>query len=766
MLNELGRSLIESQQDPIGFTDICAWHIWDIRSKNHHDIPGYIYDEKTGLYDKEKQAIEVFWNACSYLNQDREGIEKIGKSLYLALLAHADHYRDSGEPYSIHVLAVGTGLANDIDKPKASVIAEGLGHDNIEDTRFNRYIQITKEIISEIVDPEVGGKIDKLSQKKTTMVRKKIVKEEARLQIIYSMFEDLDVLLVKLQDQLHNASTLDTKQGGQESRSLIVYAIRGVYIPLANRIGRSDIAEKLDFWCIKNSEGEDPDRLLAMQQLHDKLATTFKPKMVVSRLSRDFGLQNDMRAQLSGATSMYREHDGKPHANIEISLEQRSDEINDWMKAALRLAGEFALENAQYSVPKIPSITELRDEVLAGRTDSLNFWMMRLSDGARFHMHIFPKDTYILEPIRLSVLSTYDHPLIAEEMEYRELAQIKQDIFLKRLKKTLDDYDPRKEDSLQMMQQLEPRPRPGYMTVIGEKETGTQGPWDVKEEATVMDFCRSIRPFGYATVEWAKVKGNIVPFDTILHPKDVVQLHFGHNASHDPAGIHWFHTDEQGKNEVRAYVAQLLQEPVGEKFYTVYQRVLETGKEILNQRIPEKERPFVYGLMSDKVKQLVMLNDVKLKNFLDQHELTNVLTLMQLGDTDGFMEELFYFGVGMDLLPNDTINEIMRRAQPENAKVPVVTVAFTNNMKGQIEGVSKITKELGINIISQDSPTYGSFAVIRLFLNPHDARHIPILTKKLMESTDLGKLQRNLVSANVRGQNQYFELDKNSRWKL
>src|SRR5512145_3222823 len=148
--------------------------------------------------------------------------------------AHAGQYRQSGEPYFTHCMAVAYMLAE--MKLDAEAIAAALLHDVVEDTT------ITLEEVRNEFGPNVARIVDGVSKLKNLPI--KVDKKGSRTadkeleyfrKMLLAMGNDVRVVIVKLADRLHNMRTLGymtpDKQRQKAQETLDIFA------PLANRLG-------------------------------------------------------------------------------------------------------------------------------------------------------------------------------------------------------------------------------------------------------------------------------------------------------------------------------------------------------------------------------------------------------------------------------------------------------------------------------------------------------------------------------------------------
>ncbi|MBA3414326.1 MAG: bifunctional (p)ppGpp synthetase/guanosine-3',5'-bis(diphosphate) 3'-pyrophosphohydrolase, partial [Chloroflexia bacterium] len=181
----------------------------------------------------------------------------------LAIVAHGDERRKSGEPYALHPIAVGAILARMQLDPET--IAGALLHDVVEDTPVDS-AQIEREF-----GPRVARLVDgvtKLGRLPWTTddgggAREKTHQAESLRKMFLAMVDDIGVVLIKLADRLHNMRTLAALPLDKQRK--IAQQTMEIYAPLANRLGIWPFKSELEDLSFRYL---DPEPFAA---LHDEL---------------------------------------------------------------------------------------------------------------------------------------------------------------------------------------------------------------------------------------------------------------------------------------------------------------------------------------------------------------------------------------------------------------------------------------------------------------------------------------------------------------
>lgn len=184
----------------------------------------------------------------------QEGDPKVIKRAFNASLnAHRDMRRKSGEPYIFHPLAVAQICVEEIGLGTTSIVS-ALLHDVVEDT------EVELDDIKRDFGPKVAMIIDGLTKISGVFEHGSSQQAENFRKMLFTLSDDVRVILIKLADRLHNMRTLEsmprTKQLKIASETIFLYA------PLAHRLGLYTIKSELEDLYLRYAEG-DIYRLIA-----------------------------------------------------------------------------------------------------------------------------------------------------------------------------------------------------------------------------------------------------------------------------------------------------------------------------------------------------------------------------------------------------------------------------------------------------------------------------------------------------------------------
>lgn len=222
---------------------------------------------------ERKEILASYRNLITLL-QERTTPEqklKIRKAFKLAVIAHKDMRRKSGEPYIYHPLEVARIAVADIGLGATGVIC-ALLHDVVEDTEY------TLEDINDLFGEQVMKITDGLTKIDGVMdMQTPSMQAENFRKILLTLSEDVRVILIKLADRLHNMRTLDSMP--REKQLKIASETHFFYAPLAHRLGLYNIKTELEDLVIKYTEPDVYTSILnqiaATQEERDRFIQQF-----------------------------------------------------------------------------------------------------------------------------------------------------------------------------------------------------------------------------------------------------------------------------------------------------------------------------------------------------------------------------------------------------------------------------------------------------------------------------------------------------------
>lgn len=182
---------------------------------------------------------QIFDSIKANLSRNHNTIDfpLLEKAYKFAHDAHAEQLRLSGDPYLIHSLRVAEILA-DLEMDYITVIG-GLLHDVVEDTGVTSQ-ELEEEFSSEIAQLVNG--VTKIGELHFSSLEEK--QAENFRKMIFSMVQDIRVIMIKFADRLHNMRTIEFMPKIKQQR--IALETREIYAPLAHRLGIARIKWELE----------------------------------------------------------------------------------------------------------------------------------------------------------------------------------------------------------------------------------------------------------------------------------------------------------------------------------------------------------------------------------------------------------------------------------------------------------------------------------------------------------------------------------------
>jgi len=163
--------------------------------------------------------------------------KRIKKAFTLALEAHKDMRRKSGELFIFHPLTVAEICVEEIGLGTTSIIA-AIIHDVVEDT------DIELSDIERMFGKKIAKIVDGLTKIRGVFEYGTSQQAENFRKMLFTLSEDVRVILIKLADRLHNMRTLESMPRNKQLKvaSETIY----LYAPLAHRLGLNAIKTELE----------------------------------------------------------------------------------------------------------------------------------------------------------------------------------------------------------------------------------------------------------------------------------------------------------------------------------------------------------------------------------------------------------------------------------------------------------------------------------------------------------------------------------------
>ncbi len=426
--------------------------------------------------------------------------DKIIRAYEYAAKMHEGQFRDSGEPYISHPVAVAeivAGLELDTD----SVCAAFL-HDTVEDCADKTNL---KDIESKF-GKDVAMLVDGLTKMKVMNIEDK---EEAHIEnlrkMLLAMSKDVRVIFIKLCDRLHNMRTLAAKP--DPKRRATALETMQVYAPLAHRLGMQKIKLELENLGLSYL---DPIGYAEIQQyIEEKYGQNVgfieNIRSTVDRRLRENNIHFTLEGRIKSVYSIYRKM---------YNQNKSFDEIYDFY--ALRIIVDTELE----CYTALGLIHEMFKSVPGRFKDYISTPKSNMYQS--LHTTVIGRDGI---PFEVQIRTWEMHHIaeygVAAHWKYKSGEQSKAEIdkkleWIARLIETEDGT----RDPDEFMHALK--------TDIFQDETFVFTPkGDVialPQGSTVIDFAYAIHSAVGNSMTGAKINGMIVPIDRVPQNGEIVEI--------------------------------------------------------------------------------------------------------------------------------------------------------------------------------------------------------------------------------------------------
>ena len=493
----------------------------------------------------------------SYQDLNDNDVELIRDALDVAIDAHKDQYRKSGEPYIFHPLAVAKIAAEKIGLDSIG-IASALLHDVVEDSKYT--IEDIESRFGETVAKIVSGltKISKLKKDKILSIQ-----AENFRKMLLTLNDDVRVILIKIADRLHNMQTMHymplDKQTKISSESLYIYA------PIAHRIGLYEIKSELEDLSLKYIEPE------IYEEIDEELK---KSKVDQNLYIRNFSRKISEKLRSQGISFIINGR-GKSIYSIRNKMLKKNisiDEVYD--RFAIRIIYDSDKKNEKLLAWKIYSIVT---DVYRPNPARLRDWISNPKTNGYEALHttvVGPNKKWIEVQIRSERMHEIAEKGYAAHFKYKEGESNESGIeeWLNRLKEVMENQESNAVDFVDDFKLNLYSDEIFVFTPEGDLVSLSKG-------ATALDFAFAVHTGLGLKTRGTKVNGKIVPLNFVLKSGDQVQVIKSNNSKPTASWLKYVVTS-RAKSKIRAALKE------NKKV------IAEEGKEILKRKLKQLKFSF------------------------------------------------------------------------------------------------------------------------------------------------------------------------------
>ncbi len=507
-----------------------------------------LIDEEIEKKEIAKQYKELL--RISYQSLTPDDKKLIRTAFDVAVEAHRDQRRKSGEAYIFHPISVAKIVAHEIGLDATS-IAAALLHDVVEDTAIS--LEDIERLMGNTVAKIVHGltKISHLKKDKNISLQ-----AENFRKMLLTLNDDIRVIIIKIADRLHNMQTMDAmpeyKQVKIASETLYIYA------PLAHRIGLYNIKTELEDLSLKYTEAlryeAIKEKIEASKEAQDDYIKAFED-FVKSALNKE-----RLKYSIKGrAKSIYSIHRKMQKQNI--GFEQVYDKFAVRIVYEAQRAKEKLIAWKIYSIITdhfTPNPTRLRDWITAPKSNGYE----------ALHVTVMgPQNKWIEVQIRSERMHEIAEKGYAAHYKYKQGPQrdIGIEDWLNKLQEVLENNTGNAVDFVEDFKLNLYSKEIFVFTPKGDLKSLPQG-------ATALDFAFAIHSEIGQQTRGVRVNGRLVPLSRVLKSGDQVDVITSKNSKPSSNWLDFVKT-----SRARSIIKATLNEE--------RKQVVEEGKEILRRKL-------------------------------------------------------------------------------------------------------------------------------------------------------------------------------------
>ena len=438
----------------------------------------------------------------SYQTLTKDDKKLIRQAFEVALDAHKDQRRKSGEAYIFHPIAVARIVASEIGLDATS-IASALLHDVVEDSP-----DYTKNDIARLFGETVARIVDGLT-KISSLSKETDVSTQAEnfRKMLLTLNDDVRVIIIKIADRLHNMQTMDSMRPDKQEK--IASETLYIYAPLAHRIGLYNIKTELEDLGMKYTEPEIYNDILEKmqesKQEQDEYINAFS-KVIEDSLDKE-GLNYEIKGRPKSIYSIRKKI---------VKQGVDFDEVYD--KFAVRIIYKSDSKNEKFLAWKIYSIVT---DHFTPNPIRLRDWISSPKSTGYEALHITvmgPKNRWVEVQVRSERMNEIAEKGYAAHYKYKEgNAEDALDTWINKLQEALESNETNAVDFVEQ-----------FKLNLYSKEIFVFSPkGDLKslpKGATPLDFAFSVHTQVGMKTRGAKVNGKLVPLSHELSSGDQVEI--------------------------------------------------------------------------------------------------------------------------------------------------------------------------------------------------------------------------------------------------
>lgn len=438
---------------------------------------------------------------------DEHGKALIKKACAFAEKAHEGQLRKSGEPYYNHVFSTGVNLAT--LKMDADTIAAGIMHDVLEDT----------EVSGEEMTAEFGEHITKLVEGVTKLGKLRYTGAERHVESLRKFFvamaDDIRVVVIKLCDRLHNIQTLQYVSPEKQKR--IALETLEIHARLADRLGMGRLKAQLEDAAFPYVYPEDYQKTLVLfesmspisgEQLEKVVATLneeltafdVKIEQIDHRVKHLYSLWQKLKR--------YKMDESKVHDIVALRIIVPT--VGDCYQALGVIHGLYRPVPARFkdyiAVPKPNGYKSLHTTIFSGDGNTLEI------------------------QIRTDAMHREAEYGVASHLSYKELGKnVSQEEVIKKTGWTQEllEWQKETETHSEFMKHLKEDFFEHRVFILTPKGDVI----DLPDGSTPIDFAYAVHSDIGDHTAGAKINGKLVPLETKLKNRDVVEIDVKDSAS-------------------------------------------------------------------------------------------------------------------------------------------------------------------------------------------------------------------------------------------